>query len=72
MVLRDGEVNATQHFRANRFYQIGEQWFFSTREKLQVGPFESLDEAEIELALMLRHLKEGGYAALAYREAAHF
>ena len=72
MTLRDGEQTSAPHFRANRFYQIGDQWFFSTREKLQVGPFKSRDEAEIELALFLKHLREGGYAAEAYIAVAHY
>ena len=59
---RNGEAEA-RHIRANRYFCISGQWFFSTREYLQVGPFLTKDDATIELSFFLRHRDEwGGYA----------
>jgi len=59
---RNGEAEACQ-IRANRYFCISGQWFFSTREYLQVGPFLTKDDAAIELYFFLRHRDEwGGYA----------
>ena len=30
----------------DRFYQVGEEWYFSTRESEDMGPFASLADAE--------------------------
>ena len=70
MNIRLGE-SGCDFFRADRFYQISNQWYFSTRENLQIGPYNALDEAEVELMSFLRHIGEGGYAADAYLAAAH-
>lgn len=43
------------HIRNNRYFMISGQWYFSTRENLQIGPFSSFDEAEIELGYFLNH-----------------
>lgn len=61
MEQRQGEQNNT-HCRAKRFYQINDEWFFATREQLQVGPFASLEEAEMQLNFFLRHAAEGTQA----------
>ncbi|WP_339670260.1 DUF6316 family protein [Dasania marina] len=58
---RKGESNNSSE-RAKRFYQIGNEWFFSSREQLQVGPYSSLDEAEMQLNFYLRHVKEDSMA----------
>lgn len=62
MTNREGETAAT-HLRTTRYYCISGQWFFSTRENLQVGPFQSQDDAQVQLMLFLRHLGEGGIYA---------
>ena len=59
MQSRVGE-DACTHFRIGRYYRITEEWFFSTREDLQIGPFSSRDEAEIQLISYLRHISEAG------------
>lgn len=59
MQYRQGESSGT-FFRFDRFYRIGEDWYFSTRENLQVGPFSHRDDAEAELMIFLRHTGEGG------------
>ena len=42
-------------FRSNaRIYRVGNEWYFSTREGSEAGPFETRDEAEAALVLFLR------------------
>ncbi|WP_145999267.1 DUF6316 family protein [Oceanicoccus sp. KOV_DT_Chl] len=65
MEYRAGETSS-HFFRAQRFYCICEKWFFSTREHLQRGPYQSREEAEMELLLYLRHVNEGGIYAGQY------
>ncbi len=62
MQCRSGEASGT-HFRTDRYFCISGEWFFSTRENLQIGPFATRDDAEIELLLFLRHIQEGGIYA---------
>jgi hypothetical protein len=38
------------YFRANRFHRSNSHWYFVTREDTDVGPFESKELAEAELA----------------------
>ncbi|MEE8059858.1 MAG: DUF6316 family protein [Pseudomonadales bacterium] len=59
MQTRGGEV-ATSHCRTGRYFGISGEWFFSTRENLQIGPFSDRDDAEVELMFFLRHIQEGG------------
>ncbi|MEH6556402.1 MAG: DUF6316 family protein [Oceanicoccus sp.] len=66
MECRDGETE-TSKFRANRYFCISGQWFFSTREHLQVGPFPTQDDAEMELSFFLRHMDEWGRYANPYK-----
>lgn len=46
--------------RADRYYSVCGEWFFSTREKVSIGPFAKKEDAEAELMLFLRHIGEGG------------
>jgi len=41
-------------FRCERTYCVGNEWFFTTREGTEEGPYESKDEAEVELAFYMR------------------
>lgn len=60
---REGEASFFC-FRAERYFRISGLWYFSTREYLQVGPFNCRDDAEIELMFYLRHVGEwGNYTA---------
>lgn len=54
---REGEEEKTR-FRSDRFFCEDGSWFFTTRENTVQGPFESRDDAERELALYLRDLRE--------------
>ena len=65
MQYRNGETTGT-FFRTDRFYCICGEWFFSTRENLQIGPFANKGDAEAELMLFLRHAGEGGIYAERY------
>lgn len=42
-------------FSSKRFFSVNSCWFFSTREKHNIGPFSSLEEAELELSLQLKN-----------------
>lgn len=48
MKAREGE-NRESWFRCNRFYNLKGKWFFSTREGVDFGPFDSKADAEQEL-----------------------
>ena len=43
-------------FRSERIFSVGNEWFFSTREGEDVGPFESKEEASAALTLFLREM----------------
>ena len=53
MRTRTGEA-ARPWFRSERYYHTGEGWWFMTREKDELGPFRSQNEAENELVLYVR------------------
>lgn len=40
-------------FRCDRFFLIGNQWFFSTREGKDVGPYDSREQAQHGLNLFI-------------------
>lgn len=57
---RLGETPAIR-YRSDRFYRINSDWYFSTREGFEMGPYESralADEALIELFNTNRWAKE--------------
>lgn len=46
-------------FRSDRvFFSQGSQWYFRTREGVDVGPYESQSEAEIEAGLLKELLQD--------------
>jgi hypothetical protein len=53
MVYRKGEEERT-HFRSERIFAIGSDWYFATREGIDHGPFPDRQEAEAELLLFIR------------------
>ena len=59
---RRGE-DAKTYFRTVRFVCINGEWFFTTRENIDIGPFSSKEEAEAESHLFIRHMSEGGAMA---------
>lgn len=47
-------------FRSERVFLSDGQWFFHTREGVDVGPYESQFEAEIEAGMLKELLRERG------------
>ena len=45
------------HFRSGRFYNAGGEYYFSTREGMEVGPFGSKKEAAMGLERFVHCLK---------------
>jgi len=54
---RDKEKPRTW-FRSERVFLSDGQWFFHTREGVDVGPYESQFEAEIEAGMLKELLRE--------------
>ena len=54
---RVGE-NGLLPFRRKRVFNIGTQWYFAVRDGNDCGPFESMQEAQMELNLYLSELKD--------------
>jgi hypothetical protein len=50
---RSGE-KAKSWFRSERFYSVSGDWYFTTREAMELGPFPSRKDAEAELMLFMR------------------
>ncbi|VUD59555.1 hypothetical protein TDB9533_02707 [Thalassocella blandensis] len=42
---RTGE-NGNLPIRSQRFFKKGDYWYYNTREGVDIGPFDSLNEAE--------------------------
>jgi len=58
-------MNAARHdekqktwFRSDRVFLSDQQWFFHTREGVDVGPYDSQFEAEIEAGMLKELLRE--------------
>jgi len=45
-------------FKTDRTFLVNGQWYFSTREGNDLGPFESKQDAENEIALYIRRTVE--------------
>jgi hypothetical protein len=54
MTSRKGEPSKGW-FRSDRFYRADGQWYFTTREMIEKGPFSSRQDAEGELLLFMRN-----------------
>lgn len=55
--IRTGE-DAGVWFRTNRYFAVGEAWFFATRENVDVGPYDSKEAAERDAESLLRILRD--------------
>lgn len=53
--ISDTDPNKT-FFRSKRFFQCNGQWYFSTRESEDVGPFNGQKQAEEGLKRYLKYL----------------
>jgi len=58
-VVRSNE-KAKTWFRSERVFLSDGRWFFHTREGVDVGPYESQFEAEIEASMLKELLRERG------------
>ncbi|MFU8815680.1 MAG: DUF6316 family protein [Pseudomonadales bacterium] len=55
--IRTGE-DAAVRFRTNRYFAVGEAWFFATRENIDVGPYASRAAAERDAECLLGILQQ--------------
>lgn len=51
---RGGEDSVTIPFRSSRFFCVGNQWYFTTREGFDSGPYATRERAEIGLQRFLK------------------
>jgi len=54
---RTGEIGEIP-FRSNRFFCVGNQWYFSTREGFDSGPYANKTRAEESLQRFLQVVKK--------------
>ena len=54
---RTGDNNISVMFRSNRFYMMGNNWYFSTREGIDQGPYSSRIEAHDVMQNYIRQQK---------------
>jgi hypothetical protein len=54
----DSPDNRKTYFRSDRIFRSNGQWFFHTREGIDVGPFQSEFEAQVESSILKNVLKE--------------
>ncbi|RBW48182.1 DUF6316 family protein [Marinobacter sp. F3R11] len=54
--VRSGE-DGSAPFRSNRFFCVGNRWYFTTREGFDSGPFASRERAEAGLRRFLHVVK---------------
>ena len=57
LVGRRDEKSKKTWFREDRVFHTNEQWYFHTREGIDVGPYESQLEAEIEASMLKELIK---------------
>ncbi len=55
----DGRKNETPKlwFRSDRVFRSDGNWFFYTREGVEVGPYNTQFEAEVESSLLINRLR---------------
>lgn len=58
MSQRDSDEQLKSWFRSDRFFAEGNKWYFTTRENTIEGPFDTRADAEQELMMYLRNLRE--------------
>ena len=62
MQKREGE-NFQAWLRSSRFYSLKNNWYFSTREGIEHGPFKSRAEATEELHSFIHEMLNGSKKA---------
>ena len=58
MSCRNGEMEK-HWYRSGRFFKVNNEWFFTTRENIDIGPFGSMDGAEKGLKLFIQNVQSG-------------
>jgi len=58
MVNRKGE-DEKHRYRSDRFFKVNDVWYFTTREKLDIGPFGSIQSAQQGLTLFIKNIESG-------------
>ncbi|WP_198292182.1 DUF6316 family protein [Teredinibacter turnerae] len=73
MNVRRGESEDRVWYRSERFFRADGQWYFSTREGVEVGPYPSRSSAANGLKLYIRYMQvnpmQGALYASARRRA---
>jgi len=69
MLSRQGEPKAN-HFRSGRVFYSGNSWYFATREQIDMGPFQTKQEADDELSRFILYIVHGGEYAHEYLKMA--
>lgn len=54
--IRSTDSEKLEFNRSNRFQLIDGQWYYQTREKIQLGPYDSINHAQAGLQSYLRYL----------------
>ncbi len=57
MKVRDGEFEKSW-FRASRFFNVGDDFYFTTREGPNIGPFKNHPAAERGLSLYIQCMQK--------------
>jgi len=55
---RTGDRENTHFFRSQRLFAVNDQWYFSTRERLDQGPYATRAEAEQEMLAYTKIFKK--------------
>ena len=58
MARSDDGDDAKTHFQMDRFVQMNGQWFYTTREGDEKGPFVSKADAEGDLIAYIRYMDQ--------------
>ena len=58
MNYRDGEKPSARYRAENRCFQMNGQWYFATREGIDVGPYESRDAAAFALKRLITLVRD--------------
>lgn len=57
MIVRQGEQEKSW-YRSDRFFKVNGDWYFSTREKIDVGPFQTKEGADKGLTLFIESIQQ--------------
>jgi len=58
MNCRNGEP-VKHWYRSDRFFKANGSWYFTTREKIDIGPFGTVQNAEHGLSLFIKRIQSG-------------